>query len=247
MTPSVVGEQTKILRHDWYRELDHKQLAAYIRYQFVYLSENVIDWDSTAHSETRHVWDGGKSRDGRNYKSTWAEIIRRVTAAPQPVYPGMWVHAHFSPAAEPKLNYASGLPEITPRSLYSARSPHIYTNYVKLGPSILLHKFELALDTIKLRLQATSRLKLSDADHLMYVLCDETHVTASPFFRHVFAVRHDCETALEMYLWAAAIDYEANQPLYDSTATLSGNEQWITDPLIAAVIKIREHWRQYRG
>lgn len=247
MTPSVVGEQTRILQHDWYRELDQKQLAAYVRYHFIHLSENVIDWDSPTHSRTRHVWDGGKSRDGKNHKSTWAEITNRIGAAPQPVYPGMWVYAHFSPAAEPKLNNVAGLPEIKPASLYSARSPYIYTNYVKLGSAILLHKFELAVDTIKLRLRATGRLNLSDADRLTYVLCDETHVTASPFFRHVFAVEHDCDTALEMYLWAAAIEYEANQPLYDSTAAASGNERWITEPLIAAVIKIREHWRQYRG
>lgn len=249
MTLSVVGEQTKILQPDWYKDLTDEQLAAYIRYQFIYLNENALDWDSPAHSRVRKRWDGGKHHNGQDYSSTWHEVIRHMRRTNlEQVYPGLWVHAHFSPAAEAKLNASSGLPEIRPASLHSpGRSQAIYSKYLQIGPQILQHRYELAVDTIKLRFQAIESLSLSDADKLAYILCDETHVTATPFFRFVFADRYDCDTALEMYLWEAAIHYEANQPLYDLAAAKSENTWWLTDSLRAAVSEIREHWRQYRG
>lgn len=251
MTLSVVGEQTRILQSDWYKELTQEQLAAYIRYQFIYLNENAIDWDSSAHSRVRHVWDGGKSRDGRAYSSTWRECIRAIERAESStlaaIYPGMWVHAHFSPAAEAKLTNSSALPDIRPQTLHSARSPAIYSKYINIGPQLIAHKYELAADTLKLRMQSVSKLNISDADKIAYALCDETYVTASPFFRHAFAVRYNCDDALELYLWEAAIQYEANQPLYDAVMRATENSWWLTEALQAAVFDIRMHWRQYCG
>lgn len=251
MTLSAVGEQTKILRHDWYKELTKDQLAAYIRYQFIYLHDNVVDWDSPTHSRVRRVWDGGKNHDGRNYSSTWHEVVRALSRNCIPVeavaHPGVWVHAHFSPAVDAKLNAAAGLPEITPRTLHSSRSPSIYSKYLQIGPQILAHKFRLAESTLKLRLKAVESLPWTAAERFAYVLCDETYVTASPFFRCAFASRTDCDVALEMYLWEAAINYEANQPLYDFVAQETNNTWWVTDALIAAVVEIREHWRNYCG
>lgn len=250
MTLSAVGEQTKILQHDWYNELTREQLAAYIRYQFIYLHDNAVDWDSPTHSRLRRVWDGGKNHDGRNYSSTWHEVVRLIARISGPhdlAHPGMWVHAHFSPAADAKLNAAFGLPEITPRTLHSARSPSIYNKYLQIGPQILAHKAALAEHTLQLRLKAVECFPWTTADRFAYALCDETYVTATPFFRCAFASRANCDTALEMYLWEAAINYEANQPLYDFVAQETNNTWWRTDALTAAVAEIRDHWRNYCG
>ena len=100
MTLNVVGEiaSDALLQPDWHKNLNDTQLAAYIRYQFIWRKENVLDWDSPAHSRRRQNWDGGKNSFGVNFTSRWAEarkIIRDHDA-----HPGMWVHAQFSPAAD---------------------------------------------------------------------------------------------------------------------------------------------------
>ena len=256
MMPNAVGEN-KDLTADWSADLSDDQKAAYIRYQYISLSENVIDWDDPAH--VRHIkkWDGPRKNGSaysevrNNNSAVWYEILRRIKATEAEmgchVLPAAWVHAHFSPLAERRLNAYRSLPEIRPSSLHQPYSAKLYTTYISSGPALLINKYELAADTINLRLNGASKLPLSDTDKLIYVLGDEAYVTATPFFRHAFAAKFGCIDAVEQYLWAAAIDFEANQVLYERAANSVGGAWWFTEPLIAAVSEIRTHWRCYRG
>lgn len=248
MTLSEVGVATKTLPLNWYVDLTPDQLAAYVRYQFIRLNENVTDWDDRAHRKKRFVWDGGsKNRVGVPQSSVWHKIVNHIAAAG--AHPGMWVQAHFSPAAERHLNVAFGLSDISHTALHSGRSAYVYNKYTQIGPELVLHAYELALDTIKLRMQATARIKLTDADRTTYVLCDEAYVTASPFFRYAFAARRNCDVAMQMYLRRAAIDYDVNQPLYDYVIANSSDDYswWLPEELKAATTEIRNHWRNYCG
>ena len=255
MTPSVVGEQNNVLDRNWFLSLSDLQLAAYIRYQYLSLSDNVIDWDSAPHTRYNKKWDGTRSNSrasesGRN-TSVWCEIIRRIrateTATGSVVSPAIWVHAHFSPLADRRLNEYRSLPEIRPRSLHQPHSAQLYSSYVSSGPALLVNKYDLATDTIKLRLNGAAHLPLSDVDKLAYVLGDESYVTATPFFRHAYAAKFGCISAVESYLWAAAIDFEANQFIYERAAQAVDGSWWFTEPLLAAVGEIRTHWRCYCG
>lgn len=248
MTLSEVGvpQEEKILQYNWHVKLTADQLAAYVRYQFIRLNENVSDWDAYAHSRRRVVWDGTKNRIGMPNASVWHRIVDAIKKAE--AYPGMWVQAHFSPAAERQLNVASGLSELRPSMLHTGRSSYVYNKYTEIGPELVLHAYELAMDTIKLRMQSTASLNFNSADRMTYVLCDEAYVTASPFFRYAVAAKYNCETAMDMYLWRAAIDYEANQPLYDYVvADSQKNSWWLPDKLKTTAGRIRAHWRDYCG
>jgi hypothetical protein len=52
-----------------------------------------------------------------------------------------------------------------------------------------------------------------------------------------------------MYLWRAAIDYDANQPLYDYVIANASDDfsWWLSDKLKATTMEIREHWGAYCG
>lgn len=259
MTHSVVGVQD-LLQHDWHTNLTPTQFAAYIRYHFVYLNENVIDWDSPAHKYHRRAWREGdqKTRDGSRRSSTWHEVARKIAATSaatgQLVYPGIWVHAHFSPAAGKRLNKCSGLSEIKPAVLYADSAPHIYSQYVQHAPALISHNFTLAAATAQLRLQSVEAITqlptfrqapLGREDKLAYALCDETYVTAPPFFRYALAVKFGCPSAAAMYLWPAAIHYEANQPLYDAAEVAAADQWYISKELTDTVAEIRAHWSNY--
>jgi hypothetical protein len=255
MTHSVVGVRDR-LHHDWHKDLTPVQLAAYIRYQFVYLNEHVIDWDAPAHKYNRRAWREGdqKTRDGSRRSSTWYEVLRKISQTEsttgQPVFPGIWVHAHFSPVAEKKLNQWAGLTDMRPSVLHADMAPYIYAKYLELGPEIISQNYELAVDTLQLRLQATASFEALPAfrdrrltldDRMAYVLCDEAYVTATPFFRYLLAAKHDCSLAQARYLYPAAVHYEANQTLYDSFG-------WdIPEDLARTVTQIRQHWSTYCG
>jgi hypothetical protein len=248
MTLSEVGAMPaeEILQYNWHASLTADQLAAYVRYQFIRLNENVSDWDARAHSRRRRVWDGTKDHSGVPHISVWHKIVDQIKKAA--AHPGMWVQAHFSPAAERQLNVASGLSDLQPRMLHSGRSAYVYHKYTEIGPKLILHASELAADTIKLRIQSTAGINFSPADRMAYVLCDEAYVTASPFFRCAVAARYNCETAMNMYLWRAAVDYEANQPLYDYViADSQASGWWLHNALKTTTNKIRTHWRAYCG
>lgn len=250
MTLNVVGGATvehPLLLPDWHKSLSDDKLAAYIRYQYIWQKENAVDWDSSPHSRRRATWDGGRDSFGVNRKSTWGEVVKSVQRAEAD--PGMWVHAHFSPAIDLRLNAkTSALPEIRPNLLYSKAAPQVYTKYLEFLPEVIWQQYEIAAKTIETRLKTSASIGLSHEDQQLYVLCDESYVTAPPFFRHAFAATANCMDAVEQYLWVAALDYEVHQRVYDAIIAKNPKEAWwITDDLKAAVIAIRQHWENYYG
>ncbi|NDD52691.1 hypothetical protein EBZ39_02220 [bacterium] len=250
MRPSVVGElnenSQKFLDPAWHRNLTELQLAAYIRYQFIRISEHALSWDSIAQSRRRPHWDGGTDAYGVRRSNVWAQIgrnIRKFSA-----HPGIWVCAHFSPAADLKLTVnTQSLPEVRPTNLQSAKSLQIYEKYLSMLGSVLRHDFELADQTVSMRFKTTAGLDLPINEQVEYVLCDESYVTATPFFRHVFAAAAGCEAAMQRYLFAAAVDYEVHQDSYTALTKQIGQHASITDSIIAATVRIRQHWEEFRG
>jgi len=252
MMLSEVGEQAAadlpahLLNPDWHKRLTEDQLAAYVRYQFISLSENVVHWDSAAHARRRPHWDGGVDLYGVRRSNIWAQVARETRK--YGAEPGMWVHAQFSPAAELKLTPVTmSLPDIKPTNLLSKQAPSIYGRYRSDLAAILEHRFDLAGQTISMRFNTTAGLSLSKEDQTLYVLCDETYVTAAPFFRHAFAAAANCQEAVEQYLFAAAADYDVHQCVYDSLMAKNGEHWWLTDTLKALVVDIRQHWEGFYG
>lgn len=242
MTLSAAGAvAARDLAPDWHLRLNQEQLAAYIRYQFIRLYDNVHDWDDPAHNRKRTHWDGGKDSYGVKHTPVWQRIAKMVRQ--RNADPGLWVHAHFSPIAVLKTGVqTTGMPEMRPTRLSSGQSPDIYKAYCDELPGILTSAFEVAGMTLAKRIRGTQDLKLSQDDQVFYCVCDELYVSASSFFRHAFAAQLGCDRGIERYLWFAALDYEAQQRAYDAAV-----EPWcITEPLLAAVHEIRDHWESYR-
>lgn len=242
MTLSGAGAvATRSLAPNWHLRLNQEQLAAYIRYQFVWLYDNVHDWNHPVHNRKRKHWDGGTDSYGVKHTPIWKKIARLVLQ--HDADPGMWVRAHFSPVAVLKMGVqTTGMPEMRPTRLSSAQSPDIYKTYCAELPGILAHDFDVAGMTLAKRIRGTQDLKLAQDDQVFYCVCDELYVSASPFFRHAFAAQLGCERAVERYLWLAALNYEAQQRAYDAAV-----EPWcVTELLTAAVHEIREHWEAYR-
>lgn len=240
--------QTDLHSADWYKSLNLAQLAAYARYQFIYLNERVVDWDAPAHARRRPSCDGGKDNYGVKHSSKWAQTVRAIEKFS--AHPGMWVHSHFSPAASVALTSSTQhLPEIRPSFLYSAKSYEFYSKYCADLPRILLQQFSLAAHTIKSRTLSVKQFKLSEDARNFYVLCDEGYVTASPFFRHAFSALANCERGVERHLWRAALDYDVHQTVYDALIAESETDLswWVTDNLRAAVREIRQHWGEYNA
>jgi hypothetical protein len=242
-----VAEPPHLAHPDWYKRLTETQLAAYIRYQFVYLSEHVLDWDDPAHTRKRSHWDGGTDLYGVRRSNIWAQVAREVMR--QGAVPGIWVHAQFSPAADLKLIPGRMvLPEITPQHLLSKDAAGIYVKYHQQLPDILKHEYQMAGETLARRLKVLQALPLSPEERQLYALCDESYVTAPPFFRHAFATLSDCPSAVEQYLPVALLQYEANQQLYDATVAEIKDSEWLISPdLKKAVIEFRQHWEAYHG
>lgn len=243
MKPSEVGAVLDpISSPEWHRELTDAQLAAYIRYQYIKRYENEWDWDSPAHNRPRIHWDGGKDSFGVRHSPVWGRIATMVRQ--HRADPGIWVAAHFSGVSYLKLvTEKHSIPDMRPNRLCTAKSAAIYHEYLSEAAHIIRSACQVAGGTIANRIRGTQALGLSLDDQLYYVLGDEGYVSASPFFRHAFAARMGCDRALERYLWLAALDYEAQQRAYDVALQ---NEPWcITEPLIAATIEIRNHWKGY--
>jgi len=245
MTPNGAGAVQELVESpDWYTKLTDRQLCAYVRYQFVRLYERETDWDAPVHNRTKPYWDGGQDRYGVNHSSVWSRIVRvvRETRAD----PGAYVCAHFSGLVYvDQAARTNTIPDTRPANLASSLSVGIYSRYTAQFPKLVMKAFDIAGSTIANRMRGTENLELNVDDRLYYVLCDECYVSASPFFRNAFAARMGCDRAVERYLWHAAIDYEAQQRLYDVALR---REPWcITEPLIAAVKEIRRHWMEYAG
>jgi hypothetical protein len=242
MTPNAAGavQEHHELASNWHESLSPEQLAAYLRYQYVRHYEQEWDWDAPVHNRHRAQWDGGRDSYGVQHKAVWNRIAKAVRD--RNADPGLWVCAHFSGVSYVKqVAQTHSIPDMRPNRLCAATSPGIYTEYLSHLPDIFSRGFEVAGQTIANRVRGTNALNLSEDDQLFYVLCDEAYVSASPFFRHAFAAQLGCERAVERYLWHAALDYEAQQRVYDQVV-----EPWcITEPLRAATIQIRNHWREF--
>jgi hypothetical protein len=228
------------LAPDWHLQLDNHQLAAYLRYQFIRHYENVLDWDDPAHNRRRTNWDGGKDAYGVRHTAVWSKIgriVREMNADP-----GLWVAAHFSGVQYAKqVAQTHTVPDMRPNRLCGAQSPSVYDGYIQALPKMLQTAFNVAGATIANRIRGTQTLNMSPDDQVFYVLCDEGYVSASPFFRHAFAHQLESPRGVERYLWHAAIDYEAQQRIYDTAV-----EPWcITAALRAATLEIRKHWRAF--
>lgn len=239
-----VGEDRDqiLLRHDWWRLLSTAQQAAYARYQYLWRHDNEPDWDAAAHSRVRKRWDGGKDSFGVKHSPTWNRIVAAAVSSDAQL--GVWVAAHFSDIGRNlAVAQTHALPEVLPNWLHASGSLDLYQRYCEEMPKSLQRAYQTAGDTIALRLRGTQALGLSPADQLFYVLCDEAYVSATPFFRCAFAEQLGCDRAVERYLWLAALEYEAQQPLYD--AALVDEPQVFTPALHAATCEIRKHWKEY--
>lgn len=230
------------LAPNWHLSLEKHQLAEYIRYQYIRYSDNEWDWDAPAHYRRRANWDGGKDRFGVKHSSIWnkiADLVRDERA-----HPGMWVSAHFSDIGRNQLiAQTHTLPEVRPTTLKTSQSTATYAKYCERYPEMLRQAYQVAGDTIANRLRGTLSLKLAPDDQAFYVLCDEAYVSASPFFRYVFAEQLGCQRGVERYLWLAALEYEAQQALFD--VALQQEPQCFTETLKAALYDIRKHWREF--
>jgi hypothetical protein len=241
----TAGSKNDLLSDDWYQFLTSTQKIAYIRYQYISLNECVHDWDARAHVKRRPAWDGGKDNYGVKHTPVWGKILRAAETAH--AHLGLWVHAHFSALATERITTGNQrLTEMRPATLYSAKSAEIYRDYVAHMPRIIKDRFHVAAETLKLRIATTAIYKMPVAAQELYVLCDESYVTATPFFRNAFAARSNCEKAVERYLWKAALDYEAQQRSYDAVMAAHPEYSWWTENDIKrGVVEIRQHWRNY--
>lgn len=243
----TTGNDLDLLSVDWYHALTPAQKMAYLRYQFIYLHERVADWDSRAHIKRRPAWDGGKDNYGVKHSPVWGKVLRAAEAVKADL--GGWVYAHFSAVATEKVaKNNQRVTEIRPSILYSSSSPLIYRDYMEKMPEIILSRFHVAMETMKLRMATTTPFKMSKKTQELYVLCDEGYVTASPFFRNAMASRVGCDKAVERYLWYAALDYEAQQRSYD--VVIAKNPEyswWLENDIKDAVAAIRQHWRDYNA
>lgn len=228
---------TELLAYDWHKSLNVAQLAAYVRYQYIRLRDNCWDWDDEAHSRTRKTWDGGQDSYGVKHQAVWPKIAHEIRN--QNAHPGAWVCAHFSEWAERRLaTSANRGADHRPQNLCKANSFDIYRDFCANIPQYISNEFTTAGTTMRRRSKLLGDNRFTPADKALYLVCDETYVVASPFFRHAFAARFNAQPAVERYFWRAATDYEAKQHLYDQVV-----EPWcVTAQLRNALIEIRQHW-----
>lgn len=233
------NDRAGLIRPDWHKNLTDRQFDDYVRYQYIALRENNYDWDTKAHAIRRANWDGGKDSFGVNHTAVWPKVVRAIRH--ENAYPGIWVYAHFSFAATKELgNQKLALADVRPTGLYSSSSAAIYRTFAEAAPEILQDDGRIARITIDRRLVGIRSYKLSEEDQKLYVHCDEGLVTATPFFRHIFAAAAGCKKAADRYLWRAALHYDTLQPAYDKVIA---QENWkLSDELLNAVVDIRKKW-----
>lgn len=241
----IKTDDTYALNPDWHRSLTDKQLAAYIRYLFIYHCEGTIDWDAPAHAHTRPYWDGGVDAYNTKFKSVWGKIVAAIKA--HDANPGIWVAAHFSSAVH-AVRIAAGKNLILnkPETLNSVISEKIYHEYIQNFDTQLLQQYDSAEVSISTRYTITAAFNLPEDDQVLLVLCDKSHVNAPPFLRHAFADELKCARAVNKFIWPAAIEYDTKQALYDKFIETHPEFEWFVSPnLKKFVAGIRRHWRQY--
>lgn len=239
---------SSLLLSDWYQCLTAEQLAAYVRYQFLYAQYRVADPDAKTHKRAYPDWDGGENQWGVKNKCIWNAIAKRIKAAN--AIPGLWVRAHFSPAFLAVRNAEHrGLASIRPDMLQSKISEQVYAEYLKTAPELLKNEYEVAKASIVARYRNTQSYQLPPDDHYFYVLCDEAYVNAGPFFRHAFAALERCTRAENRYLFRAATEYDVRQVVYDQVIDESAGEfsWWLSPGLQQELIRIRQEWSTYNG
>lgn len=229
----------------WYENLTIAQQAAYIRYCFIRLQENVFDWDSPAHVRGRPHWDGGRTPDGVKHKSIWTKIARAVGAVN--ASPGVWVAAHFSGAAY-AVRAAAGKGTISgrPELMASELSCDVYAQYISSFDELFVEQFESARVSLGSRFKITAALNLPEDDHFYLSICDAAYVNASPFLRYAFSYEAGNARGMRRYGVLAALDYELRQPLYDLFIASNPEYDWlVSDELKQKLFKFRSHWRNY--
>jgi hypothetical protein len=230
---------------EWYRSLNDVQLAAYIRYLFIYHREGAIDWDSSVHQKPRPHVDGGRDQYGNKRTALWPKVISAIKR--RDAVPGIWVAAHFSGALH-SARVSSGKNVIgsKPEVLASDISERVYDDYIGYFPSLINQQRKSAEVSITTRYTITSSLDLPEDDHVLLVLCDKSHVNATPFLRYAFAASLDCQRAANKFIWPAAIEYETKQALYDKYIEDNPECDWFVSPALKKfVVDVRKHWSRY--
>ena len=97
-----------------------------------------------------------------------------------------------------------------------------------------------------MRMLSLERLKIDKQDQYLCALCDEGHVTSTPFFRHGFAALTNASGAVLKYIAPAAYDYEAKQRIYDAVVRDNNCEWCVTEQLLKVVSGIRQQWRTFK-
>ena len=242
----VATRDGKYLRHDWYRYLTPEQLAAYVRYVYIALKDQVFDWDTPNHTIKRKSWDGGKNGYNQNQKNIWPDIVTAINR--NNATPGIWVAAHLSPSFHAvRVAQNKGYIDGRPMLLKSELSAEVYRQYVDNFESAITRKCAAAEISVGSQLKIAERVVPDPDDLMLLVLCDTTNVNATPFFRHAFAAQAECARAVSRYQLPAAIEYEINQYLYDPLLELPENSWWVSDELKKVVVDVRKHWSTYRG
>ena len=248
MTLSVAGEtQNKtsqpadpLLSQDWYKELSPPQLLGYIRHAYIWRSTGTTNLSSPEQAKKNVRWDGGEDSFGCKFTPVWPRILKMITS--YDAEPGIWVAAHFSPLATVISGDGNGsfeMREISPTHLCSKTSVKLYHDYCNFLPKAIADNCDTAMRSVVLRIKSLSRLPLTRSAQYECAVCDESHVTAAPFFRHAIALQAEAHDAANKYLWPAAFEYEAQQRLYGNVPP------WChTKELLNAVLTIRTHWRR---
>jgi hypothetical protein len=231
--------RNNLLVSNWHEELNDHQLAQYVRYQYIRLREGVVNWESDVHTRRRNKWDGGKDAYGVKYSAVWPKVVKEIRT--KSAHPGVWVCAHFSPWAIKRLSLTpSKAPDLRPVNLARTSSYDIYREYCDNIQEHLNNEFDMAGVTMARRYKVIGDFGLSEADKALYIVCDESYVTATPFFRHAFAAKFGAQKGVEKYLWLAAADYEPKQQFYDVAVA-----DWcVTAQLKEAVLEIRQQWTE---
>jgi hypothetical protein len=244
MTLSVAGETQNevnpLLAPDWYKELSPPQLMGYIRHSYIWRSTGVTNLSSPDQARKNVRWDGGEDSFGCKFTPVWPRILKMINS--YDAEPGIWVAAHFSPLALTMRGDGNGsfeISEISPTSLCSKTSAKLYYDFCDYFPKAIAESCDTAMRSVFLRIKSLSKLPLSRTAQYACAVSDESHVTASPLFRHAIASKAEAIDAAAKYLWPAAFDYEAQQRLYVTVP------DWChTKDLMNAVLTIRTHWRR---
>lgn len=238
-------DDTDYLDPEWYRSLNDVQLAAYIRYLFIYHREGTIDWDSPVHQKPRPHVDGGVDQYGSKRTALWPSVIRKIKH--RDAVPGTWVSAHFSGALHSaRISSGKNVIGSKPEVLASSISETVYDDYVNYFPSLINQQRKSAEASITTRYTITLPLDLPEDDHVLLVLCDKSHVNATPFLRHAFAANLNCQRVVNKFIWPAAIEYETKQALYDAYIADNPEYDWFVSPALKQfVVDVRKHWSRY--